>query len=173
VLGSIIDHVLENAPCDVGVVKTGGPGESGEILVPTVGGPQAELGEDIAASIATASGNPITLLTVATGDREAAETILEERSAALSEAGVEATTDIVESDDIPSAIVDYATENEFESIIIGAAEEGLLRRVLVGEIPEIVGEQFDGQVIMVKKHQPVRSLIGKWVSRGGKSRVSS
>jgi amino acid transporter/nucleotide-binding universal stress UspA family protein len=177
VLGSIIDHVVENAPCDVAVVKTDSPDETGKILVPTAGGPHADLSEDVAASIATAGDASITLLTVATGDRKDAESLLDAHVAALADEEVNARAVVIEDDDIASTIVEYATENEFETIIIGAAGEGILRRVLFGEIPESVGERFDGQVIMVKKRQPVRSLVGKWVrkwvGKGAKARVSS
>lgn len=165
VLGSTIDYVVENAPCDVSVVKSDSIGETGKILVPTVGGAHADRSEEIAASLTETNGHPITLLTVATQDREDAESFLEDRVAAFAEEDIDVASVVIESDDIASAIVEYATENEFETIIIGAAEEGILQRVLFGEIPESVGEQFAGQVVMVKKYRPVRSFIGMWLRK--------
>ncbi|MDQ2049941.1 hypothetical protein RBH26_05535 [Natronolimnohabitans sp. A-GB9] len=43
--------------------------------------------------------------------------------------------------------------------IVGAAESGLLRRVLVGEIPETIGREADSTVVMVKRHQNVSEAL--------------
>lgn len=84
---------------------------------------------------------------------------------------------VVEGEDIVRSILSFARENDDDMIIIGAAEEGILRQVLFGEIPERVGEAFDGQVIMVKKHRPVRStisnLLQKWIGKGARSNLRS
>lgn len=69
--------------------------------------------------------------------------------AALEDEGVDASMVVNERDDVVSMIVDYATQHTFETITLGAVKEGILQRVLFGEIPETVGEEFDGQVIMV------------------------
>ncbi|MFU1783653.1 universal stress protein [Haloarcula japonica] len=80
---------------------------------------------------------------------------------------------VVEARDITQTILDHARDGEFDSIIIGAAGEGILRRVLFGEIPETIGEEFEGEVLMVRKHRPVQSavkrLLGKWVGKGAKA----
>lgn len=80
---------------------------------------------------------------------------------------------VVERDNIAEAIVSYAKEHNFDTVVLGAAGEGILRRVLFGEISETVGEQFDGQVVMARKHRPVqsavRSFVQKWVGKGAKA----
>lgn len=48
---------------------------------------------------------------------------------------------------------------------MGATREGWLTRVLFGDVPESVGERFDGEVLLVRRHQPVRSLVGRWTSK--------
>lgn len=176
VLGSIIDHVVEHAPCDVAVVKTTGNGEETpqNVLVPTAGGPHTEITEDMAAAYASMGVNVLLFNVVASDDsREDAEAFLTDRQEALAEEDIEVSTAVIESDDIAAAIVSYAEENDFDMIVLGAAGEGLLRRVLFGEIPETVGEQFDGQVAMAKKHRPFQSTISKyvqrWIGKGAKA----
>lgn len=60
--------MVENAPCDVTVVKCDGPDEPGKILIPTVGGPHSAISEDIAITQAEANDLPVTILTVTTED---------------------------------------------------------------------------------------------------------
>ncbi|GAA0235821.1 amino acid permease [Haladaptatus pallidirubidus] len=176
VLGSIIDHVVEHAPCDVTVIKTPGDDRNTaqNVLVPLTDGPHAEVAEDTAAAYAGMDAN-VTLFNVVTSDdnRENAESFLMNRQKALAEEDIEVSTTVIESDDIVETIISYAEENHFDTVVLGAATEGLLRRVLVGEIPESVGEQFNGQVVMAKKHRPVQSALNrfvqKWVGKGAKA----
>ncbi len=170
VLGSTIDTVVENAECDVSVVKTDGTPESSRVLVPIAGGPNAELAETFAAAYARA-GADVTFFHVVTDDaRDDAESFLIEKQTRLAEEELDSSIAVREGEDIAQTILDYAREEDFDSILIGAAGEGILRRVLFGEIPETVGMRFDGEVVMVRKHRPVRSavkrVIGKWLGKG-------
>ncbi|WP_373567979.1 universal stress protein [Haloarcula sp. H-GB4] len=71
-LGSNIDTVVENAECDVAVVKTDGTTDTKRVLVPTAGGANSDLAEMFAAAY-TVAGAEVTLFHVATdGDFEAA-----------------------------------------------------------------------------------------------------
>jgi amino acid transporter/nucleotide-binding universal stress UspA family protein len=164
VLGSHLDEVVANAPCDVTVAKVDGTDQPERVLVPTAEGPHSELAEDIAAAFIE-TGASATLLHIATTDRDASETFVTDRQEALADGGIDVSTAVVESEDIEQAILTYADENAFETIIIGAAEENLLQRVLFGEIPETIGEQFDGQVMMVKQHHLVKSAVNQFVQK--------
>ncbi|WP_254545312.1 amino acid permease [Halomarina pelagica] len=172
-LGSNIDTVVENAECDVAVVKTTRSPNPGHVLVPTAGGPNADLAELFAAAYA-AVGADVTLFHVVTdGDVEDARSFLAEKQEALAESNIEVDTAVEAGDDVAQTILRRAREGGFDSIIIGAAGEGILRRVMFGEIPETVGEEFEGEVVMVRKHRPVQSdvkrFVRKWVGKGAKA----
>ncbi|WP_136687164.1 amino acid permease [Halorhabdus amylolytica] len=172
-LGSTIDTVVENAECDVAVMKTDGTTESERVLVPTAGGPN----EDLATAIATAyaeDGADVTLFHVATeGDTEQAYESLERRQETLADAGIAVDLAVETRSNVVQSILDYAGEEDYDSIIIGAAGEGILRRALFGDIPETIGEGFDGEVLMVRKHRPVASAIKeflrKWIGKGARA----
>ncbi|WP_247004725.1 universal stress protein [Halosolutus gelatinilyticus] len=70
-------------------------------------------------------------------------------------------------------MLEYARDGGFDTIVIGATGEGILQRVLFGEIPETIGEEFDGTVVMTRKHRPVQSalkrFVRKWVGKGARA----
>jgi amino acid transporter/nucleotide-binding universal stress UspA family protein len=164
VLGSHIDEVVSNAPCDVTVAKVEGTDQPERLLVPTAEGPHSALAEDVASAFVETGANA-TLLHIATTDRDASEAFVTTRQEALADGGIDVSTAVIESDDIEQAILTYADENDFETVVIGAAEESLLQRVLFGEIPETIGEQFGGQVMMVKQHRLVQSAVNRFVQQ--------
>ena len=169
VLGSIIDHVVEHAPCDVSVVKTGVQTEtSRKVLVPVAGGPHTDFAVDIGAAYEK-TGAEVTLLTVTSNGRSAEE-LLTSHQERLAEIGVEVSTEVVEGEDVARTIIDHAEANDFDTIVLGSADDSYLRRILFGEIPEQVGEEFGGGVIMVKRYRGARSAIRKfvrrWIGRG-------
>jgi amino acid transporter/nucleotide-binding universal stress UspA family protein len=165
VLGSTIDHVVENADADVVVAKTAGPVEPRSILVPTDGGPHATFAEEIGGTLAAEHDARLTLLNVAADDGEDAAAFVRDRQAALERDGVESETAVVRSDDVPGAIVTCAEERDVDTIVAGAARAGIVPRTLFGDIAESVGERFDGEVLMVKKYRLFRSAAVRWVHK--------
>lgn len=172
VLGSTIDHVVENAPCDVVVAKTAGPVKPRSILVPTDGGPHASYAEQLAGTLASEHGANLTVLNVATGDRDDAETFVQDRQAALEQAGLETESVILPDGDVARAIVEYAEENDFDTIIAGAAQAGFVSQTLFGDIAEEVGERFGEEVLMVRKYRFLRSAAVRWAHKWFASRPS-
>ncbi len=164
-LGSIIDEVVERAPCDVAIAKVEATDTPEKVLVPTAGGVHADLAEDIAVAFAESRGAQVTLMNVETPDGGGAETYVTERRETLANGGLDVSADVVAGDEIAETILDYARDGGFDTIVVGAAAGGILRRVLFGDIPETVGERFDGQVLMVKKHRPVQSLLNRWLRK--------
>lgn len=165
VLGSTIDHVVENAPCDVVVAKTAGPVRPRSILVPTDGGPHATFAEDLARALADENDARLTILNVTTEDRDDAESFVRERVAELERTGVECAAAVVTDDDVPGAIVTYAEKHGIDTVVVGAAQAGIVPRTLLGDIPETVGERFDQEVLMVRRYRTVRSAILRWVHK--------
>ncbi|WP_254533732.1 universal stress protein [Natrinema gelatinilyticum] len=165
VLGSTIDHVVENAPCDAIVAKTAGPVVPQSILIPTDGGPHATYAELVGGTLASEYSADLTLLNVATGDRDDAEEFVRERRTDLERAGVESETAVILDGDVARAIVEFAEENDVDTIVAGAAQAGLVPQTLFGDIAEEVGERFGEEVLMVRKYRLIRSTVVRWAHK--------
>ncbi len=162
VLGSTIDVVVEEAPCDIVVAKLTGTDRPRSVLLPTDGGPHAERAEAIAAAFVEQRDGILTLLTVAP-ETEGSVSYLESRRSGLTEEGLSAETRIIDDSDVASAIQNYAESHDVDTIVMGATREGWLTRRVFGDIPETVGERFEGEVLLVRQHEPVRSIVRKWI----------
>jgi nucleotide-binding universal stress UspA family protein len=166
VLGSIVDNVVQEADCDVLVERIGSKGIPESILLPTAGGPHAEYAAEVARAIAHTTGASITIQHVvdqdATGQEpDRATATLEETASMFDEATYE--TEVVESDDVVDAIV--AASETHDLTIIGATREGLLQQFVFGSIPEQVGREAAGTVIMAKQDIGITSRLRKLLSQ--------
>ncbi|MFB6254003.1 MAG: amino acid permease [Halobacteriaceae archaeon] len=167
VLGSIVDTVVQQAKCDVLVERLGKEGVPESILVPTAGGPHAEYAVEVARAIAHTTGASITALRVVSSDADeserslAAET-LEEAATMLSDVSNE--TKLIEGENIAEAIVNESSEHDIT--VIGATREGLLQKFVFGTIPEEVGRNASGTVIMAKRNLGITSYLKRLVSQG-------
>jgi len=74
---------------------------------------------------------------------------------------VAVTTQTIEGDDVTTAIVERA--DDFDLTIIGASREGLLQQLVLGSIPEEVGRQVNGTVIMAKRYVGITSRVTRWL----------
>ncbi|WP_290817161.1 universal stress protein, partial [Halovivax sp.] len=163
VLGSHVDKVLDDAPCDVLVqrIKTPRPDEIGSVLVPVAGGPHDAFAAETAASIARRNDASVTLLHVLEPDepelsREEARALLAERADGFE--GVRSVErDLVEADGVAGTITDRTTEHDVT--VLGVSRGGLLQRALLGSISDGVGRHAAGTVILAKRHDPVPSRL--------------
>ncbi|WP_265110254.1 universal stress protein [Halosolutus halophilus] len=160
VLGSTIDAVLADAPCDVLVERLDeGPIRVSSLLVPVAGGPNTELAAEVAGSLARAREAHVELVTV-TADRDD-ETVAEARElldrTEPSLGAVESVERTVLAGPVVETIVDRTARHDVT--VIGAAEGGFLRRVLVGSVPEAVGREADSTVIMARRNEPVSQAL--------------
>ena len=166
VVGSTIDEVVPHADCDVLVERIGGA-ERPEPVLPTAGGPHADYAAEVARAIAHTTGATITVQCVVDPDldgpqlEEATET-LETTARILDDVPHE--TQLDEGEDVADAIV--AASADHDMTIIGATREGLLQRLVFGVIPETVGREADGTVIMAKKNLGITSRIRRFFSQG-------
>ncbi|WP_436347455.1 universal stress protein [Natronorubrum sp. FCH18a] len=160
VLGSHIDGVLADAPCDVLVERLDeGPTEVSSILVPVAGGPNTELAAEVAGSLARAHEARVELVTVTAGRDE--ETVAEARDLLTRTAPALGAVEAVERTVLEGAVIETIVDRtaRHDATVIGAAETGLLRRVLVGSVPETVGREADSTVVMAKRNEPVSQAL--------------
>ncbi|WP_158055998.1 amino acid permease [Halorussus halophilus] len=160
VLGGTVDEVVREAECDVLVEKIGDTTTVESILVPTAGGPHAELAAETARAIARSEGSEIRVVHVTESGadretREEAEAKIRETLDELDD--VVAEGEVLEGDDVVETIV-TETEN-YDMTIIGATRESAVQRLVFGTIPEKVGANAPNAVIMTKRDLGIRSRL--------------
>lgn len=155
VLGSYLDRVLRNAPCDVLVkrIRTPQPEDVDSVLVPVAEGPHITLSASVAASIARRNDASVTLFHVLSGDatdteRETAERLLDGAEEPLE--GVTVERKLVDGDHVAGQITDETAAHDVT--ILGASEQGLIRRKLLGTVSESVGRNAAGTPMIAQRH---------------------
>ncbi|MFC4544114.1 universal stress protein [Halosolutus amylolyticus] len=160
ILGSTIDAVLTDAPCDVLVERLDeGPAGVSSILAPVAGGPNTDLAAETAGSLAREREAHVELVTIVT-DRDD-DTVADARDLlASTESALGAVPSVertVLSGPVVETIVDRTARHDVT--VVGAAEGGFLRRVLVGSVPEAVARGADSTVIMARRNEPVSRAL--------------
>jgi APA family basic amino acid/polyamine antiporter len=152
-MGSTLDPVIGQAPCDIIVVK---PDQNDpdrqikRILFPVRGiGPHSELAVEVLNLIAERYDAEIMILHVLgkdkdrTNAREMVESIAEQMP------DVRCTVQIVESTD--PAISLFNESKNHDLLLIGATNETRFQRLLFGSVPEVIAKHCPNTVLMVKR----------------------
>ncbi|MFB6200423.1 MAG: universal stress protein, partial [Halorhabdus sp.] len=131
------------------------------ILLPTAGGPHAELAAETAAALARGTGATVHAAHVIDPDASEEEyaharSLLATATEAL-EADGAVETGLLESDDVVGALVDESGDHDFT--VIGATREGLLQQFLFGAIPETVSERAPTTVLMTRRNLDARTQL--------------
>jgi amino acid transporter/nucleotide-binding universal stress UspA family protein len=172
--GSIIDLISKNPPCDLAVVRFRRSGWPDRILVPIAGGPHARLALELALIQAEAikenNGGKepeVVALNIMKGaDLNNTAAIEERRETLIKNLDIKdwpVEVKVVVAEDIVQGILKQAAD--FDQIIIGASDEGLLEQSLFGSIPQRVAEEALTTVIMVKRHDLVKFGLRQWLMR--------
>ncbi|MFD1646828.1 amino acid permease [Haloarchaeobius litoreus] len=175
ILGSNIDPIVEHAPCETTLLKlasgrrdepagdswdatASGDGTPEEIVVLAGTGPHAPVAAQRAAEYVQASppgSTAVSLLNVQSageeGDDPEAEgtAIIEDILAGSALSADECVTDVVVTeDDVRDAILEAI--EPYDTVCVGATRTGAVSQALFGSIPEAIGEQFDGRVVMAR-----------------------
>ena len=154
VLGSFLDRVLAEAPCDVFVRRIKQPPRDiNSILVPVAGGPHCELSVTLAEALARHHNATVSLVHVLPEDASEsriaeAASMLEQHEGALDTKAVVAETATLRGDSVGGEITDLSADHDLT--IIGATRRAFLRRKLVGSVAEGVGRAATSQVIVTR-----------------------
>jgi len=143
---SAMDELTEAVPCDFLVLRDRGLDPS-RILLPTAGGPDSDLSASVAKLLQAEYDSEVTLLNVA-DDEDNAQQFLQEWAV---EHGLEDASLRIESGDVETAIEDAAEDHTL--LLIGATEEGLLRRLVSGSLVLDVVDDVDCSVLLAEKHR--------------------
>jgi uncharacterized hydrophobic protein (TIGR00271 family) len=164
-LGPVLGPVLNEAPCNVIVVKGRELKEIQRVLVPTAGGPHAPLAAKIGLTLIQESGGQLTLLNVVPSDRESKSAIEEaHRRIAQTTANLGSLATVTVRVDVAPDPVDgiVAAAEEHDLILLGATEESILDQVLFGRFPEKVAGRTRKPVAIVKRY---RGLTQTWARK--------
>jgi len=165
-LGSTVDPVIEQAPCDVVVLKDCGSGESRRILVPLAGGPNSAFALEVAGILAEDDQSEITAFTV--GRRFDIDAFLRKYTRRdASTAGRRIATKTARPEDSPGAgevieaILDEAEGHDL--IVIGSTGRRPLSSFMGATVPEAVAQRTTKPLAMVKAGGGIASWIGRWI----------
>lgn len=164
ILGQTLDPVVENAPCDVVLVKGDQLSTPKTILLPTSGGPHASIAAQVGVKLAGLYGGQVTVVYVC---REGATE--EERQHGMDM--IARTIQGLPTDELiktrlvtaPGIVRGILSEAEdYDLMLLGASEEGLFDRVLFGTIPERIARKSPVPVMIVKQRAPLPQF---WLRR--------
>jgi nucleotide-binding universal stress UspA family protein len=158
VFSPTIDEVVRESPCDIAVVKQGGPLGIGRVLVPVRGGPHAELALSLAEALVRGGGKVVALHVVPPGitptlralsERALGHFIHQHASGPVEPA-------VTEASNVRNAILREAEGADV--VVMGASaapsiDEG--QTFLFGAIPEAVAARSKKTVVVVKTRETI------------------
>ena len=162
ILGSILDPLIQEAPCDVGVMKVRKDGNIRKILLPTSGGPNAKLAFEWASNIAKQNKGKLTLLTIVRDEKKKKKgkaCLLETRKSFEHEEKM-IEEKVVCGSNILKIILEESRGHDL--ILIGASRDGLWKRIRFGTIPEKLTRMSNISVLVVRKYE---GIIRSWLRR--------
>ncbi len=166
-LSEVLDPVVKEVPCPVAVVKNPTTGQIRRILVPTAGGPNADLALEMALTLARRNKAEITILYIARKGQEDIGRRILERTLQQVKTHQAVRTQVVVADHVVKGILKEA--KDYDAVIMGASHEGVFQQILFGVIPEQVAKRCAKTVIMVKRSpgpivSGLRRLWSSWSS---------
>jgi amino acid transporter/nucleotide-binding universal stress UspA family protein len=164
IFGEIADRIIRLAPCDLLLLKIGERRDLRRCLLPTAGGPNANLASTILGAIAKDHKMSITAGYIVPENasmeqKETGEKRIDETLQHIDKS-IKYQKEIIESKSIAGGIA--SASRNYDLVIIGAAKEPFFRKMLFGEIPEKVARYSPTSVLVVKKYEGmVKSILKK------------
>jgi chloride channel protein, CIC family len=154
IFSRLVDPVIQQATCEVILVKFNHRTKFDRWLVPMAGGPNAQLAIELLPALTTLSHQPIVTLCqiFAPVDTQPDRTTLD-RAANLIQPHLPTDTIhtvTLRASSIPDAVLNYARQDESDVIILGASRAGILQQVVNGNIPAAISQTRDCTVILVR-----------------------
>jgi len=159
--GSTIDPILENAACEVTLVKK--PTETPDDIVTLAGrGPHAPVAIRRAAEIAKSfDDTSLTLLNVQSDEEEdptgIGEVIIEDLADQVGLDDREYEPRVITSDDIRSTLIEAVSE--YDTVCMGATGQGTVAQALFGSIPNDIVDTSEGTVLLARKERETEQTL--------------
>lgn len=162
-IGSTIDPIIEQAPCDIVVLKDTGKNKVFEkILVPVAGGPNSALAAEIASIVADGENPEITIMTVHThNNRFDLEKFIQSQAKRLNLPEKTFIPKIVKAKSPVAAILKES--KGYDLIVLGTSEKPYLFRLGSQTLPEKIACRTETPAMIVKRNIPIKSWIKRWV----------
>jgi amino acid transporter/nucleotide-binding universal stress UspA family protein len=171
--GSVIDSIVGDPPTDIAIVRYRSQRPVRTILVPVGGGLNTRRAIKLAVSMAKYADKPakVVLLHVMPPGMGPAGDVRAERNFWEQMDGTDYPNiekAIIKSTKVADAILDFAQETDdrpkSDLIVIGATNEPLFKRLLIGNISEKVAREADVTTIVVKRrNSPLHSFLRQTV----------
>ena len=170
--GSIIDFISKNPPTDLAVVRIIRICTPTRFLVPVIRNRNSKLALAIAMSQAEYATDHMGLETMIVAlhlvpPSMNGKNIDNRQQKLINELNIDITKiELRTMSSINVAKNILTVSEDFDEIIIGAPEEKLLEQKLFGSVPYEVAEHAQVNVVMVKRHNPIKhGLVGKWLGQ--------
>jgi len=164
-MGSTLDPVIEQSPCNVVVLKDcGGNQKFKRVLVPLAGGPNGAFALEIASILAHQDEGEVVAISVAREtpgmDFDVQDFVMHHRKD-LPIAEDRLNAQVIFAQNVVEAILKEA-EN-YDLVVLGCTREPLLSQMTKETVPEIIARQCPKPVVMVKASGGLRSWIKRWI----------
>jgi amino acid transporter/nucleotide-binding universal stress UspA family protein len=163
-IGSTIDPIIEQSPCDIVVLKGGRHhGAFRKVLVPLAGGPNGALALEVASILCVQDEQEkmITALNVDTGRHFDIAGFVDEHAAKRGLDRQRFATRTLEAQDPVEAIL--AASEDFDLVVLGTTRKSLLAQFARRSIPEEIMHRCSKPTIIVKANVGVRSWVKRWI----------
>jgi len=160
-LGSTIDPVVEQAPCNVVVLKDCREPSYRRVLVPLAGGPHSAFALEIASILADDEEGEVVAFTVAGHRRFDIARLLADNVGRLHLPPERVQAKIVTARDVVQAIL--AEAEGYDLVVLGCTQDPLLYQFARHPIPETVARRTDKPVVMVKAGAGIGSWVKRWI----------
>ncbi len=161
-LGSKIDPIIEQSPCNVVVLKDcGGNKVFKSALVPIAGGPNGALALEIASILTAPDEGTVTAFCVDTGRGPVDFDAFLDNHKKFDIPRANLKTKTVKAKSAVKAILKEA--KNYDLVVLGTTQKPLLRQMGRMSLPEKIAIRTPKPVVMVKSDIGVRSWIRKWI----------
>jgi nucleotide-binding universal stress UspA family protein len=162
-LGSKIDPIIEQSPCNVVVLKDcGGNKVFKSALVPIAGGPNGAFALEIASILTSPDEGTVTAFSVDTGRGEVNfDQFIADNSKKFDIPRENLITKSVKANSAVKAILKEAKNHDL--VVLGTTHKPLLRQIGRMSLPEKIACRTSKPVVMVKSDMGVRSWIRRWI----------
>jgi len=162
-LGSTVDPVLEGVSCNVAVLRNCHHQSYLRVLVPFTGAPNSAFTLEVASILVEPQRGRVVLFHVHPSGRPRPdiEAFLEKTTPSLGVDGSIFEPKYIAATNLLKTLLREA--EHYDLIVIGASQEKLFQRIVMGRLPEEFAHRCQKPLVMVKASSPVKSMLSRWI----------
>ena len=155
IFSRLVDPVIQQANCELVLIKYNGRDRFDRWLVPMAGGPNATLAIELLPALTTLSHQPqVCLCQVFEPSNGTKELTTLDRAAKWLQPALALdaiSTVSLSGNSIAEAVLNYARQDRSDAIVLGASRTGILQQVVDGNIPAAIAQCHERTVIVVRE----------------------